>query len=92
VRPDPACDYAPHFTPDKEVRVMIVTNPSALSPQSPTINASEARWAAEELAALIARLGPDSPATLVLKHARRELASLTPDVPPRVVGPFRVAA
>lgn len=71
---------------------MIVTNPSALSPQSPAIDASEARRAADELAALISRFGPDSPVTLVLKHARRELASLTQDAAPRVVGPFRVAA
>jgi hypothetical protein len=71
---------------------MIVTNPSALAPQSPTIDVSEARWAADELAALINRLGPDSPVTLVLKHARRELNSLTQDTTVRIVGPFRVAA
>jgi hypothetical protein len=81
-----------HHNPDKEVRVMIVTNPSALAPQSPAIDVSEARWAAEELAALIRRLGPDSPVTLVLKQARRELASLAPEPAARVVGPFRVAA
>ncbi len=71
---------------------MIVTNPSALAPQSPAIDVSEARWAADELAAIINRLGPDSAVTLVLKHARRELASLTQDNTVRVVGPFRVAA
>jgi hypothetical protein len=71
---------------------MIVTNPSALAPQSPAIDVSEARWAADELTALIARLGPDSAVTLVLKHARRELASLTQDHTSRVVGPFRIAA
>jgi hypothetical protein len=71
---------------------MIVTNPSALSPQSPAIDATEARWAADELAVLINRLGPDSPVSLVLRHARRELTSLTQDAVPRVVGPFRVAA
>ena len=71
---------------------MIVTNPSALSPQSPAINVSEARWAADELAALINRFGPDSAVSLVLRHARRELASLTQDHTARVVGPLRVAA
>lgn len=74
---------------------MIVTNPSALSPQSPqfpAIDVSEARWAADELAALINRLGPDSAVTLVLKHARRELESLTQDTTARVIGPLRIAA
>lgn len=71
---------------------MIVTNQSALAPQSPAIDVSEARWAADELAAIITRLGPDSAVSLVLKHARRELASLTQDNTARVVGPFRVAA
>lgn len=71
---------------------MIVTNPSALSPQSPAIDVTEARWAAEELAGLIARLGPESPVSLVLRQARRELASLTQDTAARVMGPFRVAA
>jgi hypothetical protein len=84
-----AADNAAWFTPDKEVRVMIVTNPSALSP---AIDVSEARWASDELAALIARLGPDSAVSLVLRHARRELASLAQDTTARVTGPFRIAA
>lgn len=71
---------------------MIVTNPSVFAPQSPAIDVSEARWAADELAALITRLGSDSPVALVLKHARRELASLAQDQTARVVGPFRIAA
>jgi len=72
---------------------MIVTNPSVFAPPSPAIDVSEARWAADELAALITRLGPDSPVSLVLKHARRELTSLTQEQhPARVVGPFRIAA
>ena len=71
---------------------MIVTNPLAMSPQSPAIDVSEARWAADELAVLISRLGADSPVALVLKHARRELASLTQEQTARVVGPFRIAA
>ena len=33
-----------------------------------------------------------TPVTLVLKHARRELNSLTQDTTVRIVGPFRVAA
>ena len=71
---------------------MIVTNSSAFSPESPTIDASEARWASEELALLIARIGLDSPVSLVLRQARRELASLAPSANAEVVGPFRIAA
>lgn len=71
---------------------MIVTNPSVLLPATPAIDASEARWAATELAALIERLGPDSPVSLVLRQARRELASLVQSPGATVVGPFRVAA
>jgi hypothetical protein len=71
---------------------MIVTNPSALTPEVPTIDVSEARWASEELAAMIARLGPDSPVSLLLRQARRELASLSQSASATVVGPFRVAA
>lgn len=71
---------------------MIVTNPSALAPEVPTIDVSEARWASDELAALIARLGLDSPVSMVLRQARRELASLAQSAPATVVGPFRVAA
>ena len=71
---------------------MIVTNSSAFSPESPTIDVSEARWASEELALLIARIGLDSPVSLVLRQARRELASLAPSANAEVVGPFRIAA
>lgn len=71
---------------------MIVTNPSALSPEVPTIDLSEARWASEELSALIAKIGLDSPVSMVLRHARRELASLAESASATVVGPFRVAA
>lgn len=71
---------------------MIVSNPSALAPEIPSIDISEARWAAQELAGIIAKLGPDSPVTLVLRQARRELASLTQSASATVVGPFRVAA
>ena len=71
---------------------MIVTNPSALNPEIPTIDASEARWAAEELASLIAKLGLDSPVSMVLRQTRRELASLAQSAAATVVGPFRAAA
>lgn len=70
---------------------MIVTNTSAFAPEAPAIDVSEARWASEELAALIARLAPDSPVRLVLRQARREIASLVNDTA-TVIGPFRVAA
>jgi len=71
---------------------MIVTNPSVLVPEAPTIDASEARWAADELTALIRKLGPDSPVSLVLRQARQELFSLVQSSGPAVVGPFRIAA
>ena len=71
---------------------MIVTNASVFEPKSPTIDVSEARWASEELATLIGRLGLDSPVSLVLRQARRELASLMQSTNAAVVGPFRIAA
>ena len=71
---------------------MIVTNPSVLVPEAPTIDVSEARWASDELAALIRKLGPDSPVSLVLRQARQELSSLVQSPGPAVVGPFRIAA
>lgn len=71
---------------------MIVTNNSAFAPESPTIDVSEARWASDEIAMLIAKLGLDSPVSLVLRQARRELASLVQSSNASVVGPFRIAA
>jgi len=71
---------------------MIVTNASAFAPEAPTIDVTEARWASEELEALISKLGFDSPASMVLRQARRELISLMPNANATVVGPFRVAA
>jgi hypothetical protein len=71
---------------------MFVSNPSVLVPEIPSIDLSEARWAAQELAAMIEKLGPDSPVSMVLRQARRELASLTQSAPATIVGPFRVAA
>ena len=71
---------------------MIVTNNSAFAPESPTIDVSEARWASDEIAMIIAKLGLDSPVSLVLRQARRELASLVQSSNASVVGPFRIAA
>jgi len=71
---------------------MIVTNPSAFSPESPAIDTAEARWANGELEAMIARVGTDSPVSMVLRQARRELMSLMPCQPAKIIGPFRVAA
>ena len=71
---------------------MIVTNPSAFTPEAPMIDVAEARWANEELAALIGKLGLDSPVSLVLRQARRELMSLVQSADSKVLGPFRVAA
>lgn len=71
---------------------MFVSNSSALVPDAPTIDLSEAHWAAAELTALIEKLGPDSPVGMVLRQTRRELASLASCGGTSVVGPFRVAA
>lgn len=71
---------------------MIVTNPSLLAPETTTIDPTEAQWAAAELAELITKLGPDSPVGMVLRQARRELASLAQSQPTTVIGPFRIAA
>ncbi len=71
---------------------MFVSNPSALVPEIPTIDSSEARWAVEYLSLMIERLGPDSPVTLVLRKTRRELASLAPGADTMVIGPIRIAA
>ncbi len=69
----------------------MVTAPTTLPLPSPTIDAAEARWAADELAGLIARVGPDSVAGLVLRNAERELRSLVPAAEPaEVVGPLRI--
>lgn len=58
---------------------------------STTIDPAEARWAADALAALIARAGPESVVGLVLKQTQQELRSLVrSDEPARVVGPVRV--
>jgi len=65
---------------------------SAHSPASPTIDTAEARWASEQLGLLIARVADDSVAGLILRQARRELASLLQSAGGEVVGPFRVRA
>jgi len=63
---------------------------SATLPASPTIDAAEARWASEQLGALIARMGDDSVTGLILRQARQELASLVQSAGGEVVGPLRV--
>ena len=71
---------------------MIVTNPALLVSDVPTVDFSEARRVAAELAAMIERVDPDSPIAIVLRNARRELASLAQSATGTVVGPFRIAA
>ena len=69
---------------------MVIPQP-AHSVSLPAIDTAGARWAAEELDVLIARVGSDSIAGLVLRHAQRELQSLIPEANPAdVVGPFRL--
>ncbi|MFO0849356.1 MAG: hypothetical protein U0871_12500 [Gemmataceae bacterium] len=58
---------------------------------SPSIDPAEARWAADELAALIRQAGPESVVGLVLKQAQRELRSLVGAAEPaQLVGPVRL--
>jgi hypothetical protein len=71
---------------------MFVSNTSALMPETPTIDISEARWAIEYLGLMIDKLGPDSPVTLILRQSRRELASLAQSASATVIGPLRIAA
>ncbi len=71
---------------------MIISDPSVLIPEAPAIDISEARWAVEYLSLMIEKLGPDSPVSMVLMQARRELASLTQSAGTKVVGPLRIAA
>ena len=71
---------------------MFVSNTSALLPEIPTIDATEAQWAVEYLSLMIEKLGPDSPVTLVLRQTRRELASLTQSADAGTVCPIRIAA
>jgi hypothetical protein len=59
-------------------------------PAAPTIDAAEARWASDQLGALIANVGDDSVAGLILRQARQELASLVQSAGGEVVGPLRV--
>jgi hypothetical protein len=63
---------------------------STASPTSPTIDTAEARWAADQLGALIARVGDDSVAGLILRQARQELASLLQSTGGEVIGPLRL--
>ena len=65
---------------------------SVTFPAAPTIDTAEARWASEQLGALIARVGDDSITGLILRQARQELVSLVPSAGGEVVGPFRIRA
>jgi len=71
---------------------MIISDPSVLVPELPTIDISEARWAIEYLGLMIERLGPDSPVSMVLMQTRRELMSLAQSASATVMGPLRIAA
>ena len=69
---------------------MIISDPSVLMPESPAIDVTEARWAAEYLSLMIAQLDPYSPVSMVLTQARRELASLAQSA--SHIQPLRIAA
>ncbi|VTT97348.1 unnamed protein product [Gemmataceae bacterium] len=57
---------------------MFISDPTVLmhETESPAIDATEARWAAEYLSLILNQLDPSSPVTMVLTQARRELTSL----------------
>jgi len=72
---------------------MVLAHP-ALNANS-TIDSNEVRWAVDELEGLIAQVGTDSVAALVLRQAQQELQSLVRSVgasndATKVVGPLRV--
>ena len=71
---------------------MIISDPSVLVPETPVIDATEARWAVEYLSLMIEKVGPDSPVGMVLMQTRRELASLMQSSGSRIMGPLRIAA
>jgi len=71
---------------------MIISDPSVLVPETPVIDATEARWAVEYLSLMIEKVGPESPVGMVLMQTRRELASLAQSAGTRVMGPLRIAA
>lgn len=70
-----------------ESRLSVVPTPIA-----PAIDEVQALWAMRELESMIEQLGGDSPVAMVLRHARREIVSLTTATAGTVIGPFRVAA
>jgi hypothetical protein len=72
---------------------MVTTTPFPVSsyPMTASIDATEARGAAEEIAYMIRRLGPDSLVGTVLKQTLRELRSLEQSATGTVLGPYRVA-
>jgi hypothetical protein len=73
----------------------VVTTPSVSSATDRTsIDAVEARWAAEAVGSLARQLDADSIVGFVLQRAYRELRSLADsvDAPAEVVGPVRVRA
>jgi hypothetical protein len=78
--------------PNKEVPGMVRTIP--FSPASPAIDATQTRWAAEQLADLIRHVGTDSVTGLILRQAQHELQSLIPraGAAAEVVGPVRLRA
>jgi flagella basal body P-ring formation protein FlgA len=65
--------------------------PSRPSPAAPAIDAAEVKWAAEEVAALLQQVAPNSVVGMVLTQTLRELASLRQSAG-TVVGPFRLKA
>lgn len=71
---------------------MVPTRLAFPVPSAPAIDATEVRWAADEVAALLRRAAPDSVVGMVLQQTLRELASLKQSAAGQVIGPFRAKA
>lgn len=58
-----------------------MVSPSSQLSTVSIVDQDQARWAAWELSHLIARVGEESVAGMVLRNARQELSSLVGDMP-----------
>ena len=82
---------------NREVLVMRAATVTPSVFQSPSIDTTDARWAAEALASLARQLDPDSVIGIVLQRTQRELQSLAAHAEcirtadgTEVLGPIRI--
>lgn len=67
---------------------MTATRPAPAA--APSIDANEVRWAADEVAALLRHVSPDSVVDRVLRQTLLQLVSLKQSTEVEVIGPFRM--